>query len=214
MAMPEDIRKVVDQAEGGRPWWQACCLGCGLTLFALAVAAGWFLHSLQGPGPQHLTALPANFPEEIKILRLKDATIQYVPATQKRGIAERILSPLRLLGLVATSTPTLPPDVADALSRLSTSTLLRVDRMQALNADSVFLSWGPVPDLKPADVISYYRGQMAQGDFHVETVQDEVSRTEILFGDRSDATFQLDVKGDRAGTGIDEMRVVVNYVGQ
>lgn len=200
--MPEDIQRLVDQVEGGRPWWQACCLGCGIFLFAVVAMVFWFFHLLRGPDIQDLRALPANVPSDIKIVRLKEAkSIQYIPAAQKLGTLERILSPFQVLGILTSSTAAV----------LSTQT---IEQTRAMHMDTVTMEWGPMPDFRYTDAVKQYKALLEQGNFRIESMRDDAAHVDIIFGERPDMNIQVDVKGSSKNTGIDEIRIVMNYVVQ
>ena len=211
---------MVGQAlDGGRPWWQACCLGCGIFVFALAVAAAWFAHGIKGPGIQYLRTLPPNFPSNIELYRIEQAkSIGYVPAVQKIGIAERILSPLQLLGIIATSTDQTQASngIQSVMQHFSTSTPATSTEplLQVFNADTLLIDWGPMTDVRASDIMDRYRTLLERDGFQTDVEHDDLAQTDTIFGERSDATVQVDVKESSSGTGIDEMRAVVNYVGQ
>lgn len=200
--MSEDIQRLVDQVEGGRPWWQACCLGCGIFLFALVVMIFWFFHLLRGPDVQELRTVPETIPADIKFVRLKDVkSIQYIPATQKLGTVERLLSPLKILGVLTSST-------------IATLTTNNIEQTRVLHMDTVTLEWGALPDLRYTDAIKQYKALLEQGNFRIESIHDDAAHVDILFGERPDMTIQVDVKGSPENVGIDEIRIVMNYVVQ
>ncbi len=208
-----DAKKVVDNAlEGGRPWWQACCLGCGLFLLAICGAIIFFAYSYSGPVVQSRTSLPSNFPSDILFFHAQDAKhVTYIPHTPKQNIFSKFASPFQLLNIIKNQSDISIPDKMALLMSHMTSSTSYSTYMNVIDADTVFLDWDSIPESQTKDVTQYYQDMLKRARFEVRILHDDTAHTDIIVGEREDASVQVDVNGRTGDGGIDEIRAVVNY---
>ncbi len=208
-----DAKNMVDNAlEGGRPWWQACCLGCGLFLLAIGGTIIFFAYTYTGPVVQSRTSLPSNFPNDILFFHMQDVKhVTYIPHTPKQNIFSKFVSPFQLLNIIKNQSDiSLPDKMALLMSQMTSSTSF-ITYMNVIDADTVFLDWDSIPESQTKDVTLYYQDMLKRTGFDVHILHDDTAHTDIIDGERSDTNVQVDVNGHAGDGGIDEIRAVVNY---
>ncbi len=186
------------QLETGRPWWQACCIGCLLFFITAAIAAYAILRVFSGPGPQPIAMLPKNFPSDIELYRFADAnSISYLPGSSRGKLFEVISAPVSWLDRSSSST-----EVVRGIKRFTTL---------VAGMDRVSVHWVQL-DAKPKDVFAAYEKMFATGGFHEDVVKDEKLSTISAVAKRNDVVIQFLMRDTPENPGIDEMTITIDYL--
>jgi hypothetical protein len=204
---PAEIRRETDIAAAGRPWWQACCLGCLALLIATGIGGYILLRVAVGPSVVHLSTLPEGYPTKLVPYRLEDAeAISLVSGAHKGNMMRILQSPLRLMSR------------AFGNASSSESGTLEKSRMaiegyaSSLRAmDTVTIEWVGL-DATPEAVKMYYTNLFQAADLSLRTIHDEATGTDFLLGQGANAVVQIELHDTATVPGIDGVIMTVDYI--
>lgn len=205
-----DIQPYSETIRTGRPWWQVCCVGC--LLLIVAVAGGvLFLIRSSGQTSQSLMTLPANYPQDLQLYRIEDASsITFLPGKNKSKILQTISAPLKLfasaLGMPAASvgSSTSPAAITTA------SQALDVYGSKLEGMDSVLVSWKQI-QASHQDVMGYYLGMVARAGMSVTTSTDALTGTDTVVAIRDDAVMHIRVQSIPDAQGLEQVVIAITY---
>jgi hypothetical protein len=186
------------EMEAGRPWWKVCCAGCILLVFGFAVALFVVIHAITGPGIQHISALPENYPKDLVLFRIEDAaSIRYLPGTNKGKMVDILAYPARWFS-GASSTDA----VSAGMEKYS-------DAMEG--TDRVIVTWINLKTPRE-DVLRHYAELFKKTGMADRATSDEATGSIVDIAEREDAVMQIEVQDLPDIDGVDRIVVTVDYI--
>lgn len=199
---------VSDSIRSGRPWWQICCGGCLLSIFAIFAGGFILLQTIAGPGVTHPSVLPSNYPKDIVPFRLSEAqSISYLEGKSKSKIRETMYAPILLFSkLLGRQTGQDVGSLADAGRSFDAF------GADVQNTDSVTLTWKNVRATRE-EVLGYYKKTLGDANPRLETTEtsDETEKSVYLSGLRVGTMVQLQIQSGSDPQVIDEVVLAVTY---
>lgn len=202
-----EIRRETDIAAAGRPWWQACCLGCLALLIAAGIGGYILLRVAVGPSVVQLATLPGTYPKNLTPYRVEDAnTISLVSGAHKGNMMRILEAPIHLfsraLGGASSSDPGTLERSRAALDGYAAS-------LRAM--DTVTIQWKELV-APPEQVKAYYTNLFQSAGLSLRTIHDEATATDFLVGQSSSAVVQVEIHDTPETTGIDGVVMTVDYI--
>ncbi len=215
--MTADIQEnpaVGERVREGRPLWQTCCLGCLIAAAALVIAAVVVVRVFTGPGLENISKLPANYPSDLKLYRLDQATSMVLLRGQSRSkMLQTAASPLKLIETLFKG-----PNAASSEAGVSASSsaLVQADdtlnrySQQAQNMDTVTITWDK-PNVTHLDVLKYYDNLFKQVGMTNRAVTEPTTATDYIVAARDNANMQIHLQTASDGTTISKLVIIVSY---
>jgi hypothetical protein len=202
-----EVRRETDIAAAGRPWWQACCLGCLALLVAVGIGGYILLRVAVGPSVVRLSTLPEGYPKNLMPYRLEDAqAISLVSGAHKGNMMRILESPVRLLsrafGSVSSSEP-------GTLERSRTALEGYASSLHSM--DTLTIEWKEF-SASPEEVKVYYTNLFQAAGLSLRTIHDEATATDFLLGQSPTAVVQIELHDTVAIPGIDGLIMTVDYI--
>lgn len=205
-ARGSETQRKTDAIAAGRPWGVVCCVGCLLLVLAVVVGTYVVLRIMAGSPTTSLSSLPANYPTDLPLYRIRDADAIVMVEGKNRGAMFRILSaPAVLVSKVAGS------------SASSTSAFRNAKGIMAAYSsnlesnDSVTVTWKGLPGTKE-EIVGYYSGLFRSADMKEEIVRDDAAFSTLMLGKRASAAMQVYIQDLPSTPEVDDVTVVVDYL--
>ena len=194
----ENAAGSVSETRVGRPWWKVCCIGCLLMLLAPVIAIVILSHVFSGVTEQSLSTLPPDFPSDIQLYRLQNASsISYLPGKSKGKLAELLSYPSRWFGSSSSSA-----EVEQGAKQL-------ID--VAESTDRVTVTWSNL-NVKEEDVMLYYAALFKQLNMQDRATIDDATHSVIDVANRKDVSIQIGIRDLPEVPGVDQIVVTVDYI--
>ena len=194
----ENMAGSVSEARVGRPWWKVCCIGCLLMILAPFIGLLILSHVFSGAVAESLNTLPANYPSDIVLYHMEDASsISYLPGKSKGLLAELVSYPARWFGGSASSSA-----VEQGASQYAAV---------AQATDRVTVTWNGL-NVKESDVTAYYADLFKRLGMPDQSSANPATNSLIDVAHRSDASVQIGIQDSPDVLGVDQIVVTVDYI--
>lgn len=206
VAQGSETQRKTDAIAAGRPWGVVCCVGCLILVLAVVLGVYIVLRVMAGAPTKALSSLPANYPSDLPLYRIRDARAITMVEGKNRGAMFRILSaPAVLISKVAGSSASSTGEFRNA------GAIMAAYSSSLEGSDSVTVTWKDLAGTKE-EVAGYYSGLFKGAGMNEEVVKDEDAFSTLMLGKRSAAAMQVYIFDLPSTPSVDEVTVVVDYL--
>lgn len=194
-------------APRGRPWFSICCIGCIVLLVGFFVASYAFVRVISGPTSRTVRSLPANYPADLPLFRIQDASSIVHAQGKDRGNMMRIIAvPMKFFAQFSQSTSSQGQGTSDRFAQVWSG---YTDQVQGM--DVVTVTWEDL-NASREDVLRYYADLFQRVRMENQAMRDEATGTDIVLATRPSSAIQLRLRDVPETPEIDELVITVDYV--